>query len=142
MSDEYIKKSDAINAVDRLCRWHEKDGSWLTSTDVIVAIKKIQPADVVERSRHEEIVTAYINGLENIINELKEERRWIPCAERLPEYDGAYLATIKGRTITGEYTIIVDLAYRFKHTWSHDYGIADILAWMPLPQPYKEKNDE
>jgi len=56
---------------------------------------------------------------------------WIPCSERLPEEIGTYMTTVDyGRhgLATGQ---------RFYHGalgWEDDC----VIAWMPLPAPYKE----
>ena len=64
--------------------------------------------------------------------------RWILVTERLPENGDWVLVTV-----TGELKIRgIDLAYFSKNGW---YGISStdlVVAWMPLPEPYKEeKND-
>ena len=69
------------------------------------------------------------------ISELKDcyepERRWIPCSERLPESGHSYLyCTDMGTVHMGFYWGGLGFGYGF------DYGY-NIVAWMPLPQPYK-----
>lgn len=62
---------------------------------------------------------------------------WIPCSERLPENKGDYIVTMKSETITNMYC---DTTYFYNHISYHAYRpIEDILAWMPLPEPYKEQ---
>ena len=58
------------------------------------------------------------------------EQRWIPCSERLPETYGAYLV----QDVYG--TIFVDY-------W-RGYWVAKttMVAWMPLPEPYREERTE
>lgn len=61
------------------------------------------------------------------------ERRWIPVSERLPKENDVYLVALNMigypiRDIDGFYTQYK----RFEH-----YG-NNVLAWMPLPEPYKE----
>ena len=73
-------------------------------------------------------VKNYCAAAELAIDALKAQR-WIPCSERLPEdkqrviiqmYNG-YMEIIEFSTI----------------------GLTDhILAWMPLPEPYKEEPDD
>jgi hypothetical protein len=82
-----------------------------------------------------------------------KQQQWIPCTERLPEKDAHYLCTDK-------YGFIDDLGFSNDlYSVSHDdfrdkKGVRgfyefceeegfcesdDIVAWMPLPEPYKEK---
>lgn len=77
----------------------------------------------------------------------EKENGWIPVSERLPEEDGRYLVTFKygikvcmvgygscKRTVLG---------YPIGHGWysleeAQYYAEDSIIAWMPLPEPYKE----
>ena len=74
--------------------------------------------------------------------ELMEEARWIPVTERLPEKDGFYLATSDGE-ICGN-----DAPFSWLAEFENGKWVADeddyqcVLAWMPLPQPYAESEDE
>ena len=90
------------------------------------------------------------------------EQRWIPCSERLPEAEDCpmdCLVTRKSKYI-GNYT---DMAVCEKNgMWTHEDWDAivlgdvkdgkstglistrddDIIAWMPLPEPYREERTE
>ena len=61
---------------------------------------------------------------------------WIPVTERLPEESGLYIVTNAGRWIepvgTRYYNIRADGGF-----WSGHPG-DKVLAWMPLPEPYRE----
>lgn len=62
--------------------------------------------------------------------------QWIPCSERLPEEYGNYLVTTDKDVDIGTFN-------PNKAKWSccdadGFYWTHDILAWMPLPEPYKE----
>lgn len=78
-----------------------------------------------------------------IVNQLSEEyintstnssSGWIPCSERLPDKEGAYLVTLKKwETITFA---------RFTDIKTNPHFNALVIAWMPLPQPYTEEQKE
>ena len=84
------------------------------------------------------------------------EPQWIPCSERLPEEYGEYLVTwttsqSKRPLIAiceGEETLEYDHERnRFKFEWLLDdyikvYPNAKVIAWMPLPEPYKGGDSE
>lgn len=56
---------------------------------------------------------------------------WIPTADRLPEHDGVYLVTTRGK---GQVQMHV-----FNHKGnSEEYWIRCNKAWMPLPKPYED----
>lgn len=84
------------------------------------------------------------------------ERRWIPCSERLPEEYGEYLITwetSKAPTrfigfAEGEETGVWDDQHdRFVFSWlPEDYIIERypdwrVIAWLPLPEPYKGEQE-
>lgn len=70
-------------------------------------------------------------------------RGWIPCSERLPEMLGKYLVTRKWKDNSGEEHITV------MTSWYKQFGVIGldwqdfgVLAWQPLPTPYREEIDE
>ena len=67
----------------------------------------------------------------------KEERRWIPVTERLPECGKPVLATDGG--FVGEFYINKRGQWQRYNVNDYSWLMAlDILSWMPLPQPPKE----
>ena len=79
-----------------------------------------------------------------IINYIKQmpsvqpEQRWIPVSERLPETDTDVLVT----NGIGTYVGWIDPEDK---DWRVDsvieYFMKDIVAWMPLPEPYKAESE-
>ena len=71
-----------------------------------------------------------------------EQTSWIPVSERLPEKDGFYLATCDGE-ICGEDEPFSGLAEFENGKWTDDEeGYQCVLAWQPLPQPYKAESED
>lgn len=70
-----------------------------------------------------------------------EQTGWIPCTERLPKEDGCYLVTIKWKgSYSGDTYVETTMAeYREK---SKEWDYVDVIAWMPLPEPYREESEE
>lgn len=75
-------------------------------------------------------------AIDMAISALKKQEvdRWIPVTERLPEEDGRYLITEKtdGTKVQEGY---------FCRTRDGEpyWGYLHIIAWRPLPEPYKEE---
>lgn len=79
---------------------------------------------------------------------LKEENGWILTSKKMPEEDGRYLVTFKHNTnvclVGYGFCQRTVLGYPIGHGWYNlqtaDYYAEDsIIAWKPLPEPYKEK---
>ena len=78
-----------------------------------------------------------------------ERNCWIPVTERLPEAeemgDTGVIATVVGEegNVTYRHDIVPDAWYE-NGSW-HVYGVrlknARVIAWMPLPEPYKEEQE-
>lgn len=60
--------------------------------------------------------------------------RWIPVTERLPE-DGTYLCVLAGELV-GEEDPFTGMCGFYNGKWDEE---GCVLAWMPLPEPYKDK---
>ena len=66
---------------------------------------------------------------------------WIPVSERLPDVAQRVL-------LSGHGTVMVGMLHSFgKYSLeptgiSHVYPKDDIVAWMPLPEPYREDGGE
>lgn len=69
------------------------------------------------------------------------EQYWIPCNERLPSKNGKYIVTEKryaadDKNHDGKYDVIVEEVY-----WYGKWDRAkffEVTAWMFLPEPYNE----
>ena len=69
---------------------------------------------------------------------------WIPCKEKLPDSDGYYIASMKHWVVILFYETEVptDCCWTLEeYDEEIPYGINEVLAWMPLPEPYEEEND-
>ena len=67
-----------------------------------------------------------------------EQQRWIPVSERLPEES---LSSVLGWDRYRERCVFVQyIDNRFQITGKDE--TFDIVAWMPLPKPYKEGDNE
>ena len=86
----------------------------------------------------------YFLGIDNLpsVTPTRKKEEWIPCSERLPENNGVYLVTIifdideteSGRDVTKAYFCSQSKKWKY---FSND----DVIAWMPLPEPYKAESE-
>lgn len=68
------------------------------------------------------------------------EQRWIPVSDR-PKKDGRYRVT---RLDYVTDTKIIDILWYEKNTWWNRQATGDyaVIAWMPLPKPYRVESEE
>lgn len=101
-------------------------------------------------SREDAIRIASINSMPvnecvRLIKELpsvKPQTRWIPVSERLPEENGQYLITVKYKPEADYEDIYAEHGEWADGRWdmfcfAYCGEVEGIVAWMPLPQPYK-----
>lgn len=86
------------------------------------------------------------------INELPSaESEWIPCSERMPKAEDMYqppeqryLCQLEAHGMR-KFCVLSRLKGAVSPFWDW-YGIAiydsEVIAWMPLPTPYREENEE
>lgn len=72
--------------------------------------------------------------------------RWIPVSERLPEADEYVGNVAKYYLVQNEYRDIFVARYTHSGYWEQIYQLKpcadEIVAWKPLPEPYKEGESE
>lgn len=75
-----------------------------------------------------EVNKAICNAIKNMPD---DECRWIPVTERLPDKEGKYLVTIKGR-----HPYIMQGWYEYGR-----WNLIDVSAWMDM-KPYEGSEEE
>lgn len=108
-------------------------------------------AIIYERSRKG--ARAYHNKYQDAFDmaiEALNGQQWIPCGKRLPKNRDMVLVTVK-ETLHGDAGCHVEEAYYCEEIWldvnaidiegtSNDVDTFEIIAWMPLPEPYTEES--
>lgn len=125
------------------------------------AIERIQEVMTIIRTQHmckdmdgectTEDRETYIQRFEALrmaIEALQEqERKWILVTERLPEDGYGVLVTVNGKHNNIIFENALEIAeYDNIEGWIIDGYLdwldPDVTAWMPLPEPYKESEEE
>ena len=91
-----------------------------------------------------------------LVESMPSAQQWIPCSERLPERNGAYLVWMQWPCDEEPTAFIInyDADCEMFGEWLERYDpitlgylnsdfeeIKGVIAWMPLPKPYKEEQD-
>ena len=96
------------------------------------------------KERLEELPSAQPEVLAHGEGELiaQPEPHWIPCSERLPEENGQYLITVRYKHVDEYEDVYAEHGDWCDGNWDmfcfgHCGEVESILAWMPLPEPYR-----
>lgn len=91
-----------------------------------------------KNSIFQKITNAEGKSVIDIIQEAPKTTDWIPCKEKLPEEGETVIACNKnGQIETARFYPSEEL--KGASIWcANDVIFGDIVAWMPLPTPYKE----
>ena len=129
----------------------------MTEKEAIFVLHKLKPtiprAD--GKSTTHILETTALDLAIKVLDQEKKTGRWIPCSERLPEKNGRYIVTrglkacgsLWNRVYIVNYSDLMGLC-KEKMWWSGNVGKSDferhddVLAWMPLPEPYKEESED
>lgn len=73
-----------------------------------------------------------------VAKDISVPTKWIPCEERLPEDEQEILFSTKtGRVHSGRYHDDNSANQWYSHRdWCRAWNY-EVIAWMPLPEPYK-----
>lgn len=88
-----------------------------------------------------------VSGIIEHIPTAQPEQQWIPCSERLPEIGEHYVSepciVYCSNGAYGfaelEENIFGQVGWNCERDDEYHEPLGDVLAWMPLPDPYKEE---
>lgn len=130
----------------------------ISRQEAIGALKHNQ--DVYSHNFHDDPIDKYTTAIiatdiDSLVNlpSTQPEERWIPCSERMPDANGMYLVTMMEKAKAEDLGFDLDeievckMRYscnvgwqipRHIPKWINDVITDEVIAWMPLPEPYKE----
>lgn len=80
-----------------------------------------------------------IDELQEAIEQDEKENGWIPVSERFPKKCEDVLTSVKFTGCLGRYGTFKKIGHiDYYGKWSGDCSGGEVIAWMPLPEPYKE----
>lgn len=87
-------------------------------------------------------VSEMIEQLQDDLEQDEKENGWIPVSERLPEikrnYEECYLVTDGTFCWMAYWTSKKEWVFADCTNCKNKIDWTDVIAWMPLPEPYKE----
>lgn len=96
-----------------------------------------------DKSDIEEKRVDTIKEMLEIVQEVAEEYNggWIACSEKLPELRQDVLVTVKYTGFMGMHGYWIKTGHmEAENDWWGDCAGGDVIAWQPLPEPYKERD--
>ena len=108
--------------------------------------RKGRRMSLIDREQTYEVLTEYFHQRTEIQHIAMREALsrvpsvgWIPCKERLPKKDGLYLVTeiVKRSRVAEEGPRTVFASFNGKYAGAEWGTFFEVIAWMPLPAPYK-----
>lgn len=94
-----------------------------------------------DKSDIEEKRVDTIKEMFEIVQEVAEEYKggWIACSEKLPELRQDVLVTVKYKGFMGMHGYWIKTGHmEAENDWWGDCAGGDVIAWQPLPEPFKE----
>ena len=124
-----IYREDAIKAIHNY---------WKKRLDTLPT-KESECGEVYADIQQMDKILEYNKALCNFIEAIPSADRpqgWIPCSERLPKENTEVLMSLEWGIDIGEYR-----NGDWHSEWINYYDDGDVLAWMPLPEPWKGADD-
>ena len=111
-------------------------------------INKISSVDGLEGVENSNLFAKhYMDIVKSAPSVTPKQTNWIPVTERLPEEDGQYLITVKYKPEADYENIYAEHGEWTDGRWDmfcfgHCGEVESIVAWMPLPEPYKAESED
>lgn len=115
----YVKYQDIENCIDNAPTVEPE-----TKLVANVTFNKEQREELVEKAKAD------------ILSQIERSQgEWIPVSERLPEQNGLYITTCRDICENRVHAVVFDGVCK-------KWGRGGVIAWQPLPEPYKKGGAE
>ena len=115
-----------------------------------------QDLNVIEVLSHVDFDSTIQNSLDNFLKAITNEaieivkqeaeqynNGWIPCSEKLPELRKDVLVTVKYTGFMGMHGYWIKTGHmEAENDWWGDCAGGEVIAWQPLPEPYRSKGEQ
>ena len=115
-----------------------------------------QDLNVIEVLSHVDFDSTIQNSLENFLKAVTNEaieivkqeaekynNGWIPCSEKLLELRKDVLVTVKYTGFMGMHGYWIKTGHmEAENDWWGDCAGGEVIAWQPLPEPYRSKGEQ
>ena len=113
-----------------------------------------QDLNVIEVLSHVDFDSTIQNSLDNFLKAITNEaieivkqeaekynNGWIPCSEKLPDVRQDVLVTVKYTGFMGMHGYWIKTGHmEAENDWWGDCAGGEVIAWQPLPKPFKERD--
>ena len=142
-----MTREEAIGNIRHAIRWN--DMSEKEALDMAIKALEQEPCeDCISRQAVLNLINAdwKYEGLEEDVSSLspvtpQPKTGWIPVSERLPEKNVWVLVTVEQSGNRHQEIMRRD---KYIEAWTDniDNYIDEVIAWMPLPEPYKAESED
>lgn len=140
--DDLISRRAAISTATTMYERCDT-GDIIDYRDMMVESLKVLPSAQSDIARDIATIIKNEKDMMAILKNAEPERKWIPCSERLPaEGEQVLLTNFFRKMDIGWLVKTEDEGYLWEITGSWYNAFNDWIAWMPLPEPYKEERKE
>ena len=146
---DLISREALIKKLEEMANneWNIQVGSSKGLEDAIDVIENAPTVETdIEVATKDAYEHGYADGWKERFGEPDErpQDEWIPVSERLPDTDGHYLVTKDISAVSKDIFEVDSIEYS-KESGEYNNGFwssFSIIAWKPLPEPYKEGGAE
>ena len=135
----YVRYEDMVNCVMNMPTAYDVD-------KVVEELEEIRAKKTCNKEKCDTKEICRICVVDDAIEIVKQEAEqcnngWIPCSEKLPELRKDVLVTVKYTGFMGMYGYWIRTGHmEAEKDWWGDCAGGEVIAWQPLPEPFKESD--